>query len=46
MAQDTEDDRQDAILEGCLEHLLKINPVEGPLRVPRGSGLAGCAALL
>ena len=53
MAQDTEDelqgaaqDRQDAISEGCPEHLMKTNRVEGPLRVRPWGGPAGCAALL
>ena len=44
MAQDTEDelqdaaqDRQDAISEGCLEHFMKKNRVEGQSRVSGGS---------
>ena len=53
MAHDTEDelqdaaqDRQDAISEGCLEHLMKQNTVEGQSRVRYGFVLAGYATLL
>ena len=37
MAEDMEDDRQDAISEGCLEQLMKKNRVQGPWRVRGGS---------
>ena len=41
-AQDAEDELQDVLLNGCLEHLMRKNPVKGPSVDPPG-GIRGPA---